>query len=153
MAILEGVLPEHGQGMIGFAHTLNDAEIAAVTNYMQDLGGSKVSISAERVKTLRAGAKPRRCCGCAWRDGAVVLALLVLAVWWRRRSARTVESGYPRSPALDMSPTRCRPATAGGSFVPDERFCLPLSAASDIRDCFGLSSTLDEEKHERFRST
>ncbi|MFX7776661.1 cytochrome c, partial [Acinetobacter baumannii] len=56
MAILEGVLPEHGQGMIGFAHPLNDGEIAAVTNYlMQDLGGSKVSISAERVKALRAG--------------------------------------------------------------------------------------------------
>lgn len=92
MAILEGVLPEHGQGMIGFAHTLNDAEIAAVTNYlMQDLGGSKVSISAERVKTLRAGGEASPLLWLA-RGGMVllVLALLVLAVWWRRRSARTV---------------------------------------------------------------
>ncbi|MAF06065.1 MULTISPECIES: cytochrome c [unclassified Herbaspirillum] len=88
MAILEGVLPEHGQGMIGFAHTLNDGEIAAVTNYlMQDLGGSKVSISAERVKALRAGGEPSPLLWVA-RGGMVLLVLVLLgvAVWWRRRS-------------------------------------------------------------------
>jgi len=88
MAILEGVLPEHGQGMIGFAHTLNDGEIAAVTNYlMQDLGGSKVSISAERVKALRAGGEPSPLLWVA-RGGMVLLVLVLLgvALWWRRRS-------------------------------------------------------------------
>ena len=85
MAILEGVLPEHGQGMIGFAHTLNDGEIAAVTNYlMQDLGGSKVSISAERVKALRAGGEPSPLLWVA--RGGMVLVLLGVAVWSRRRS-------------------------------------------------------------------
>lgn len=87
MAILEGVLPEHGQGMIGFAHTLNDGEIAAVTNYlMQDLGGSKVSISVERVKALRAGGEPSPLLWLARAGmGLLLLALLGAAFWWRRR--------------------------------------------------------------------
>lgn len=90
MAILEGVLPEHGQGMIGFAHTLNDDEIAAVTNYlMQDLGGSKVSISVERVKALRAGGDPSPLLWLARAGmGLLLLALLGAAFWWRRRTPR-----------------------------------------------------------------
>ncbi|WP_058960989.1 cytochrome c [Type-E symbiont of Plautia stali] len=56
MAVLQGVWPEKGQGMIGFAGQLNDHQIAALTNYvMQDIGHSKVQISEERVKSLRAG--------------------------------------------------------------------------------------------------
>ncbi|MXP55144.1 c-type cytochrome [Pantoea sp. Seng] len=56
MAVLDGVWPEHGQGMIGFAGELNDHQVAAVTNYvMQDIGYSKVQITEERVKSLRAG--------------------------------------------------------------------------------------------------
>ena len=56
MAVLQGVWPEKGKGMIGFSGSLNDGQIAAVTNYvMQDIGHSQVHITAERVKTLRAG--------------------------------------------------------------------------------------------------
>lgn len=56
MAVLDGVWPEHDQGMIGFAGELNDHQVAAVTNYvMQDIGHSKVQITEERVKSLRAG--------------------------------------------------------------------------------------------------
>ncbi|MCP1571657.1 mono/diheme cytochrome c family protein [Herbaspirillum rubrisubalbicans] len=88
MAILEGVLPEHGQGMIGFAHTLNDEEIAAVTNYlMQDIGGSQVAISGERVKVLRAGGETSPLLWLA-RAGLAVLVLVLLGAvfWWRRRA-------------------------------------------------------------------
>ncbi|KHJ66505.1 cytochrome C, partial [Pantoea rodasii] len=56
MAVLQGVWPEHGQGMIGFAGELNDHQIAAVTNYvMHDIGHRQVDISEDRVKSLRAG--------------------------------------------------------------------------------------------------
>lgn len=56
MAVLQGVWPEHGQGMIGFAGELNDHQIAAVTHYvMHDIGHRQVDISEDRVKSLRAG--------------------------------------------------------------------------------------------------
>ncbi|MGO0792426.1 c-type cytochrome [Herbaspirillum seropedicae] len=93
MAILEGVLPEHGQGMIGFAHTLNDEQVAAVTNYLlQDIGGSKVSVTTQRVATLRAGgeASPLLWLARAGMALAGLLAALLAWVLWRRRRARRV---------------------------------------------------------------
>ncbi|QDD64106.1 cytochrome c [Herbaspirillum seropedicae] len=93
MAILEGVLPEHGQGMIGFAHTLNDEQVAAVTNYLlQDIGGSKVSVTTQRVARLRAGgaASPLLWLARAGMALAGLLAVLLAWVLWRRRRARRV---------------------------------------------------------------
>ncbi|WP_443114038.1 c-type cytochrome [Herbaspirillum seropedicae] len=93
MAILEGVLPEHGQGMIGFAHTLNDEQVAAVTNYLlQDIGGSKVSVTTQRVATLRAGgeASPLLWLARAGMALAGLLVALLALVLWRRRRARRV---------------------------------------------------------------
>ncbi len=90
MAILEGVLPEHGQGMIGFAHTLNDEEVADVSNYLlQDIGGSKVSVTVQRVATLRAGGDASPLLWLA-RAGMALAGLLVLllAFWLRRRARR-----------------------------------------------------------------
>ena len=87
MAVLQGVWPEEGQGMIGFAGELNDHQIAAVTNYvMQDFGHSKVQITEDRVQTLRAGgtASPLMLLsriGMATGGALVLLALLL----WRKR--------------------------------------------------------------------
>ncbi|MDI9224178.1 cytochrome c [Pantoea sp. EA-12] len=87
MAVLQGVWPEHGQGMIGFAGELNDHQIAAVTNYvMHDIGHRQVDISEDRVKSLRAGgdASPLMLIsrvGMAAAGIAVVLGLL----WLRLR--------------------------------------------------------------------
>ncbi|WP_343723136.1 cytochrome c [Herbaspirillum seropedicae] len=93
MAILEGVLPEHGQGMIGFAHTLNDEQVAAVTNYLlQDIGGSKVSVTTQRVATLRAGGAASPLLWLARAGMALAGLLVALLAWvlWRRRRARRV---------------------------------------------------------------
>ncbi len=91
MAVLQGVWPEHGQGMIGFAGELNDHQIAAVTNYvMHDIGHRQVDISEDRVKSLRAGgdASPLMLIsrvGMAAAGIAVVLGL----IWLRlRRKAK-----------------------------------------------------------------
>lgn len=91
MAVLQGVWPEHGQGMIGFAGELNDHQIAAVTNYvMHDIGHRQLDISEERVKSLRAGgdASPLMLIsrvGMAAAGIAVVLGL----IWLRlRRKAK-----------------------------------------------------------------
>lgn len=89
MAILQGVWPEKGQGMIGFSGSLNDNQIAAVTNYvMQDMGHSKVQISAERVKALRAGgdASPLMLLSRIGMGTAVVVLVLML-FWLRKKRA------------------------------------------------------------------
>lgn len=92
MAVLQGVWPEHGQGMIGFAGELNDHQIAAVTNYvMHDIGHRQVDISEERVKSLRAGgdASPLMLIsrvGMAAAGIAVVLGLIGLRL--RRKAKR-----------------------------------------------------------------
>ncbi len=78
--------------MIGFAGQLNDHQIAALTNYvMQDIGHSKVQISEERVKSLRAGgdASPLMLAsriGMAAAGFIVVLGLLWLG--FRRKNKR-----------------------------------------------------------------
>ena len=86
MAILEGVWPEHGQGMPGFAHELNDAQVAAVTNYVQASFGQGATVDAARVKELRQGGAVSPLLLLA-RGGMVVglLAVLGLLVPWRRR--------------------------------------------------------------------
>ena len=86
MAVLQGVWPEQGQGMIGFAGQLNDHQIAALTNYvMQDIGKSQVQITEQRVKSLRAGgdASPLMLVSrIGMAAGAIVV---VLALFWLRR--------------------------------------------------------------------
>lgn len=90
MAILEGVWPEEGQGMPGFAAELSDSDIAEVSNYaMAAFGNSAVRIDAARVAELRQGgaASPLLLLARAGM-GAGVVALLVLAWWLARRRRR-----------------------------------------------------------------
>lgn len=92
MAILDGVWPEKGQGMIGFAGSLDDEQIAAVTNYvMQDMGHSQVQITPERVSALRAGGdtSPLKLLARIGM-GAAVVALILIAFWLRKRRAAKV---------------------------------------------------------------
>lgn len=91
MAVLQGVWPEKGQGMIGFAGQLNDHQIATLTNYvMQDFGHSKVQISEERVKSLRAGgdASPLMLVSRIGMAAAGIIAVLVLFWLGFRRKAK-----------------------------------------------------------------
>lgn len=88
MAILQGVWPEKGQGMIGFAGSLDDSQIADITNYvMKDIGHSQVQITAERVKTLRNGgeASPLLLLARGGMAAGAVVVLIALFWWWRRR--------------------------------------------------------------------
>lgn len=88
MAVLQGVWPEKGQGMIGFAASLSDAQIADITNYvMRDIGHSKVQITTDRVKTLRAGgeASPLMLVSRVGMALAGVAVILVVLWWWRRK--------------------------------------------------------------------
>lgn len=89
MAILDGVWPEHRQGMIGFRHELNDSQIADVTNYlMSDIAHRNVQISAERVAELRQGGATSQLLLMARGGmiaGAVVVVILLMWLLWRRR--------------------------------------------------------------------
>jgi mono/diheme cytochrome c family protein len=88
MAVLDGVWPEHKQGMPGFRHELNDAEIADLTNYvMATFGESQVKIDAPRVAVLRQGGAPSPLLWLA-RGGMVAGVLIVLALLWRWRRRR-----------------------------------------------------------------
>jgi mono/diheme cytochrome c family protein len=93
MAILQGVWPEQGQGMPGFAGELNDQQIADISNYLvTDFGHGKARIDAQRVGALRHGGETSPLLPLA-RGGmaAGLLALLVLLVllfwWWRRKKS------------------------------------------------------------------
>ncbi|MDZ7280013.1 cytochrome c [Pantoea eucrina] len=91
MAILQGVWPEHGQGMIGFADSLNDVQVAAVTNYvMHDIGHSSVQISPDRVSVLRAGGEtsPLLMLSRIGMGLAVAAVILTLFCWRKRRASR-----------------------------------------------------------------
>lgn len=88
MAVLQGVWPEKGQGMIGFAKALTDQQIADVTNYlMKDIGNSSVQITPDRVKALRNGGEPSPLLLLArgGMAGGAILLLVLLFWWWRRR--------------------------------------------------------------------
>jgi mono/diheme cytochrome c family protein len=89
MAILEGVWPEEGQGMPGFAHELSDQQIADLTNYvMTTFGPGKAGTDAQRVAALRQGGAASPLLWLA-RGGmlAAVALLIVLLLAWRRRKA------------------------------------------------------------------
>ncbi len=90
MAILEGVWPEHGQGMPGFARELDDMQVAAITNYVQAAFGQGATVDAARLKQLRQGGAVSSLLLLA-RGGMVagVLVLLGLLVLWRRRRHST----------------------------------------------------------------
>lgn len=89
MAVLEGVLPEKGQGMIGFAETLNDEQVAALTNYvMQDIGGSKVGITVDRVKALRAGGEASPLMLMSRIGMALLAVVLLIGAFWLRRKRK-----------------------------------------------------------------
>jgi mono/diheme cytochrome c family protein len=93
MAVLEGVWPEEGQGMPGFAAELSDQEVADIGNYvMATFGNSKVALDARRVGELRAGGAASPLLLLA-RAGMALAALATLALaWrrWRRRRARAM---------------------------------------------------------------
>ncbi|MRW89841.1 c-type cytochrome [Duganella sp. FT80W] len=79
MAILQGVWPEHGQGMPGFANELSDREIAEISNYvMTTFGQNKASVDEHRVAALRQGGDTSPLLLLS-RIGMVGGALLVLA--------------------------------------------------------------------------
>lgn len=88
MAVLQGVWPEQGQGMIGFASSLNDTQIADVTNFvMQDMGNSTVRITPERVASLRNGgdSSPLLLLARAGITAGAIVVLGLMLWWWRRR--------------------------------------------------------------------
>jgi mono/diheme cytochrome c family protein len=90
MAILEGVWPEEGQGMPGFAAELSDRDVAELTNHVvQEFGNNPVRIDAARVRALRArgAASPLLVLARVGMACAAVL-LLVLALLWVRRRRR-----------------------------------------------------------------
>lgn len=86
MAVLQGVWPENGQGMIGFADSLSDGQVAAVTNYvMQDIGHSQVTISAARVQALRKGGDTSPLMVIARVGMAAAGGVLILGLFWLRK--------------------------------------------------------------------
>ncbi|AVF37775.1 cytochrome c [Rahnella sikkimica] len=92
MAILDGVWPEKGQGMPGFAHELSDAQIASLTNYlMKDVGGSHISLTSERVKELRNGgaASPLLMLARVGMIAGAVIVILIIGIWLYRRRRKT----------------------------------------------------------------
>lgn len=89
MAILEGVWPEEGQGMPGFAHELSDKQIADITNYvMTTFGQGKAGTDEHRVAALRQGGEASPLLWLA-RGGmlAGLAAAIALLLLWRRRKA------------------------------------------------------------------
>jgi mono/diheme cytochrome c family protein len=99
MAILDGVWPEEGQGMPGFANELTDREVADLTNYvMANFGGSKVGIDARRVGELRQGGATSPLLLLA-RAGMVVALLVALLLLWRRSVKRRRRAAQAVPPA------------------------------------------------------
>lgn len=90
MAVLEGVWPEEGQGMPGFAAELSDQDVADIGNYvMATFGDSKVTIDVQRVGELRAGGAASPLLLLARAGMALAgLAVLVLSWLWLRRRTR-----------------------------------------------------------------
>ncbi|WP_229205778.1 cytochrome c [Duganella sp. Leaf126] len=92
MAVLEGIWPEHGQGMPGFGDELTDRDVAELTNYvMATFGQSKVTITEQRVRALRAGGEPSPLlllarAAMALGVLAIVAGLALLAHRWRQRT-------------------------------------------------------------------
>jgi len=92
MAVLQGVWPEHRQGMPGFEDELTDREVADLTNYvMATFGQSKVTIDAQRVGALRAGGETSSLLLLSRAGMALavlaVIALLALLARRRRKAA------------------------------------------------------------------
>lgn len=91
MAILDGVWPEHGQGMLGFRAELNNHEVAAITNYVSiTFGAGAATMDPKRVAVLRKGGESSPLLPLA-RVGmalAVLFAAVLLWRWRRRRQLR-----------------------------------------------------------------
>lgn len=98
MVILEGVhrqLEPAELRMPGFAETLSDTQVATLATYLtQTYGNPQVKVSAEQVKSLRAGGEPSKLVVLARAGiaaGFIILLGLILFFWtWhRRKSSRT----------------------------------------------------------------
>lgn len=88
MAILDGVWPEHGQGMPGFRSELSDREVAAVTNYVTTtFGGAAAAMDPKRVAVLRKGGDSSPLLPLA-RVGMALAVLFAAVLAWRRRRSR-----------------------------------------------------------------
>lgn len=92
MAILQGVWPEHRQGMPGFAAELTDSQIAAISNYViADFGHGKAVIDDKRVQSLRNGGDTPLLLTLARGGmllGALLAVLLLLFLLMRRRKRK-----------------------------------------------------------------
>jgi mono/diheme cytochrome c family protein len=91
MAILEGVWPEQAQGMPGFAHELNNEQVAEITNYVQTSFGQGATLAAARVNELRQGGavSPLLLLARGGMTAGVLVVLALLGLWWRRRQRST----------------------------------------------------------------
>ncbi len=124
MVILDGVWPAKGQGMLSFAKTLNDTQIADVTNYvMQDIGNSAVRITPARVKALRQGGEP-----------SLLLPLVrgrwSQACWWSLGAVLVVAS----------STLRHLPSVSEGRGKPDNQLTRPAALCFHRRRRFSFLS-------------
>ncbi len=92
MVMLEGVQRQGATAevrMPGFARELSDQQMATLGSYLlKQYGNPQAQVSAEQVKTLRAGGAPSNLAGMV-RAGMIVAVLLIIALlvfWARRRS-------------------------------------------------------------------
>jgi mono/diheme cytochrome c family protein len=81
MAILAGVHREPDVNMPGFARELSDRQIATLGNYLlQQYGNPAAKVTADEVKTLRAGGASGEWLIWAARIGIAVAALIIIAI-------------------------------------------------------------------------
>lgn len=90
MAVLDGLVPDHGQAMPAFSRHMNDQQVATLVNYLfHNFGDARVQTTPERVKELRAGGKPSPLLAVAkggmLAGGAIVLLILLFFVRRRQR--------------------------------------------------------------------
>ena len=102
LAILQGVWPERGQGMPGFADQLTDRQVADISNYLvHDFAHGTARIDGARVTALRNGAAAGLLLPLA-RGGMLAGAALVLLLllWrWQRRRWMINQAGASRLPS------------------------------------------------------
>ena len=73
--------------MEGFAHTLSDQQVATLANYLTThFGNPNISVSAAKVKEVRAGGPASHLAALAQGAIAVgVIVVILLLIWWVRR--------------------------------------------------------------------
>lgn len=96
MVILEGVHREPDVGMPGFARELSDQQVATLGNFLlQQYGNPAARITADEVKTLRAGGASADWLIWAARIGMAVAAVIVIAIMVGLLAARRRRTTRP----------------------------------------------------------